>query len=191
MPSGAKIYCMVNQFQSVLARMENMDVRPYHIFASAACRDHVVQTVERLPRSLKVRVKEVKMVSMVPVGSASESAHGITKCMPVGDGKQLTTSSTDSTSEGSCPEMSTTSSAFDQSVPPFNLFPQETMPFSLFTDIFMRESGLLDWASLESNLEAIAMEWPDQTFPACAEDRLEWERAEHREILESWSYATA
>jgi hypothetical protein len=98
-PSGAKIFCAVNQYESVLAAMEKMDVRPYHVVVSQTCRDLVGRTVEKLPKALKVRIKDENVCEMVPAGVVPW------KSVPAEPkrgkwGNSNSTTATDSTSEG-------------------------------------------------------------------------------------------
>jgi hypothetical protein len=184
--SGAKIFCAANQYESVRKSMETMDVRPYHVVVTATCREHVVETIARLPKSLKVRVKDEKIYGMVPAGIVS-SPEGKTEYFPAGKHTTHTTPSTDSTSEGSSgAEESIESGPYDES--DFPISPDMNIPFSLYSDLFWASSALLDLAQTQNSLADIAPGYENQTFPFNSIDQLEWQMAPHREVLENWDY---
>jgi hypothetical protein len=157
--SGAKIFCAVNQYESVLAAMETMDVRPYHVVVSQTCRDLVGRTVEKLPKALKVRIKDENVCEMVPVGIQ------LAKGLPVSEAKKgkwagtTSTKSTDSTSEGgssadaSLPIWMPDETAMQFGAPVFPLPADDmVMPFSFSNDLLWQQSTLFhEWVQALQN----------------------------------------
>jgi hypothetical protein len=191
--SGAKIFCAANQYDFVRSCMQSMDVRPYHIVVSATCRELVVETIARLPKSLKVRIKDEKIYAMVPVGKLFAKPLSATgKSLSFNGSEKFAASAiTDSTSEGSSGlEESIASGSMEQSS--FPIAPDMDIPFSLYSDLFWASSALFDWAQFHNTLADMAPElapdFANQTFPVEPKDQLEWQMASHREILEGWDY---
>jgi len=181
--SGAKIFCAANQYESVRKSMESMDVRPYHVVVSATCRDCVVETIARLPKSLKVRIKDEKIYAMVPAGIVS-SPEGKTEYFSAG---KHATPSTDSTSEGSSGAEESIESGPEESS--FPISPEMNIPFSLYSDLFWASSALFDLAQSQNTVADVAPGYENQSFPFNAMDQLEWQMSAHREVLENWDYA--
>jgi hypothetical protein len=201
--SGAKIFCAVNQYEAVLAAMETMDVRPYHVVVSQTCRDLVGRTVEKLPKALKVRIKDENVCEMVPAGiPPSKGLHADTKPRTGKSAYSNSTTATDSTSEGG-------SSGEDASLPglPQNWAPDETamqfpgaamqfplppddmvMPYSFYNDLLWQGSTLFtEWVqAVENEHGPINMQQPPP-LP----DHLAWQMAQMAELFEKQQQAGA
>jgi hypothetical protein len=194
--SGAKIFCAVNQYEAVLACMETMDVRPYHVVVSATCRELVGRTVEKLPKALKVRIKDENVCAMVPAGipparsfapePAAKPRAERSDAKPWTKGK--TSPSTDSTSEGSSrgPEDTGSSSpawmpeemAMPFTAPMLPFSPDGmVMPFPLCNDFFWNASAMAEWAkTMENQYGPVDLQQPVPDLPFT--DELAWQIAE-------------
>jgi hypothetical protein len=183
-PSGAKIFCAVNQYEAVLAAMEKMDVRPYHVVVSQSCRELVGRTVEKLPKALKVRIKDENVCEMVPAGIVP--TRGMPEAKPSRgkwSGKSNnSTTATDSTSDGGSsgedpplPALTDDAAMLMAGAPVFNLTPEEmAVPYGFYNDLLWAQGGALfhEW------VQALQNEHGPIDMPAPFPDQLAWQMAE-------------
>jgi len=68
-PSGAKVFVLPEQFDSVLSAIDSLDLKPWHVVVSEEFEKAVDQAVKRLPSQAQVREKQRTHVPSGPCAS--------------------------------------------------------------------------------------------------------------------------
>merc|ERR1719161_160662 len=85
MPTGSKIFCKPglhsNALEAVKSTFPDMQdaLRPYHVIVTEELRSAVLEVVNGLPRSLKVKCKEESVIARISETQVAEKRAGITR----------------------------------------------------------------------------------------------------------------
>ena len=78
LPTGAKIFCLSDQYPAVCAAVGDHFpmLRPYHVLATESTREKVEESIRHVRRSAKVKVKsEVKIAYVTKSGQFTPIEH--------------------------------------------------------------------------------------------------------------------